>query len=209
MLGVQFNWQRPCLACGAASCSALCPTCRPGNPHRVPHHAPGIQSCWTLSLYEHRLGQTVRLAKQPGQRPLAVAISELFANRMAHVFQEGHFQALLAAPSPWTRRLHRGFHLPSLQARALSAAIAVPVVDALRVSPGLRQAALERSQRHTNLKRRLRSTHPVPGRVLLIDDVWTTGATAQACAKELLGDQTHEVHVATLCVTRPPGVHKI
>lgn len=165
---------------------------------------PGIQSCWTLSLYEHRLGQTVRLAKQPGKRPLAVAIAALFADRMAYVFQEANFHAVLAAPSPWTRRLQRGFHLPSLQARALAQAIGVPVVEALRVSPGLRQAGLERTQRHSNLKRRLRSTHPVRGRVLLIDDVWTTGATAQACAKELLGDQTLEVHVATLCATRPP-----
>jgi len=209
MRGVRFHWTRPCLACGAAACRSLCPLCRSGSPHRVPHHVPGIRSCWTLAVYKHPLGQSVRLAKQPGHRPLAVAISQLFADRMAQVFREGHFHALLAAPSPWTRRLHRGFHLPSLQARALSAAIAVPVVDALRVSPGLRQAGLERSQRRANLRRRLRSTFPVRGRVLLIDDVWTTGATAQACAKELLGDHTQEVHVATLCVTQPPGVHKI
>jgi predicted amidophosphoribosyltransferase len=42
---------------------------------------------------------------------------------------------------------------------------------------------------------------PVPGRVLLVDDVVTTGATAQACARELLGDRASAVGVLALVST--------
>jgi len=120
---------------------------------------------------------------------------------MTPLVHSGQFASLMPVPSPWTRRAKRGFHLPSLLARALSVSTEVPVTEGLRIAPGRRQAGLNRAQRLVNLRKRLRSTRPVQGRVLLIDDVWTTGATAQACAKELLGDQTEEVHIATLCVT--------
>ena len=202
MAGLDWRAWRACLNCGDPCRNRLCRSCTPGHLWRVPQQVPGIRSCWTLSVYEDRLGDTVRAAKQPGARPLAIALSERFAERMMPLVQSGRFSSLIAVPSPWTRRWKRGFHLPSLLARALSSSVGLPVSQGLKITPGRRQAGLHRQQRLVNLKTRLRSTRPIEGRVLLIDDIWTTGATAQACAKELLGDRTDEVHMATLCVTR-------
>ena len=78
----------------------------------------------------------------------------------------------------------------------------VPVRDVLRARPGPRQASLDVAGRRKSASSRIRGDVPIFGRVLLVDDVVTTGATAEACARELLGSGAAEVWLATLCATR-------
>jgi len=84
-----------------------------------------------------------------------------------------------------------------------AAELGVPLVRALHCRHGPPQARLSGAKRLDNLAGRIRAKGPTPARVLLVDDVLTTGATAHACITELLGTTSHLVLVATACVARP------
>jgi predicted amidophosphoribosyltransferase len=110
-----------------------------------------------------------------------------------------NFDCVVPIPSPWTRRLWRGFCSGSILGDAIARGLGIPHIQGLKIRPGARQAGLNRQARSTNLQRRLMSHLPAPGRVLLIDDVLTTGSTTHQAAIELLGHASEVVHVTTLC----------
>ena len=180
----------------------LCRACGASNTHRFDPRQPSLGAAWTLAGYDTALGEAVARCKRTNDRALAVALSRLFARRLApHVLDMGSV-TLVPTPTTWRRQLRRGFHLPSLQAAALAEATSFRWQHALHLACGPRQADMDATARRVNLVGRLRSSRSVPNAVLLIDDVWTTGHTAAACARELLGDQTKWVRIATICAKR-------
>ena len=97
---------------------------------------------------------------------------------------------------PW-RRLRRGFN----QARDLAGRLDRPVVDALwRVRATPPQMSLGASTRHTNVRGAfvVSPFRPVARCIVLVDDVRTTGATLDECAKELMRAGAREVRALTV-----------
>jgi ComF family protein len=96
----------------------------------------------------------------------------------------------------------RGFDHCADLAEGLSGRLGIQWLPALEKEPGLRrQSGLSRAQRLVNTRTafRLRKDARLGGRrVLLVDDVLTTGATAQACASLLLAAGAARVDVLTL-----------
>jgi ComF family protein len=123
--------------------------------------------------------------------------------------KELEVDVVVPIPLHWHRRLTRGYNQAEAIARPLARLLDRPMVPALRRRRATRpQARLGRRQRGTNLRRafRLRSRHSmaIPGRrVLLVDDVVTTGATLQAAA-ECLRDAGSD-SVMGLVAGRTPG----
>ena len=111
------------------------------------------------------------------------------------------FDIMVPVPLHPARQRERGFNQASLLAELLSAQISIPSRAILkRVRYTTTQTALARSERMENLHNafRLRKNADVRGlRVLLIDDVLTTGSTLSECARVLKRAGATSVHAAT------------
>jgi ComF family protein len=115
---------------------------------------------------------------------------------------------LLPVPLHWRRLLGRRFNQSALLAYALAKATGIPCrTDLLQRRLYTRpQMRLSRAQRLTNVRGAFavssNTMHALEGRtVVLVDDVVTTGATVDACARALLTAGAREVRVLTLAKT--------
>ena len=114
------------------------------------------------------------------------------------------WDALVPVPLYHRRYRERGFNQAAEIARGLSKNRQLPILDCLyRYRETLSQITLERTARWENMAGafRLKRGFDVTGRnLLLIDDVFTTGATVNACAEVLA--QAGAAHLAVLTVAR-------
>jgi ComF family protein len=100
--------------------------------------------------------------------------------------------ALVPVPLHWRRLWARRFNQSAALALAISAAARVPVSTALkRVRPTPQQVGLSRTERAENMQGAFRvpaaaKAEVVGRRLVLVDDVLTSGATVDACARVLL-----------------------
>lgn len=192
-------WPSSCGGCGRLGGGRLCADCRRRDITRLPVVVEGLRGCWVLAPYDGAIGQAVKHAKAHADSGLAQAVAELFAIRLAPVVVAGAFDLIVPAPSTLWSRFSRGFSLAAVMAHELALRTQVPVVHTLRRRSGRRQVGLDRAARRANLAGRMRADTAITGRVLLLDDVLTTGATADAGVRELLGSGATEVWLAVIC----------
>jgi predicted amidophosphoribosyltransferase len=107
--------------------------------------------------------------------------------------------AVVPVPPHPVRRRRRGFDPAAELAAALAARTGLPLAPLLRRRDRApRQVGLGRAQRRGAGRLVIEATRaPPPARVLLIDDVHTTGATLDACARALVGAGCGEVVAVT------------
>ena len=132
---------------------------------------------------------------------------------MIHWMTEGlkvykwDFDLIVPVPLHPIRERKRGFNQADLLARGLSKSTGVPLVNQglLRIKNTPQQAKLSKEQRQRNLRdafiiseraKSLKTFHNKT--ILLVDDVYTTGSTANQCASELLAGGADRVYVITL-----------
>lgn len=136
--------------------------------------------------------------KERGLRRLAVAAADI----VAEVVERPGVAAVAFVPSDRDRALKRGHHPAKALARELARAWELPLLPALtRVGTAPRQRGLTREERRRNLRGTFVATRPVPARVLLVDDVYTTGATVHFAASALRKAGAGRVEVATFART--------
>jgi ComF family protein len=118
----------------------------------------------------------------------------------------GRIERVMALPLHTARLRERGFNQSALLARPVAHALGaqLDVASLRRVRPTRDQASLPRANRADNVRGAFDVVgRQRPDRVLLIDDVRTTGATLAAAAEALLAAGFHEVH--TLALARAEG----
>jgi predicted amidophosphoribosyltransferase len=102
--------------------------------------------------------------------------------------------AVVPVPAQPARRRRRGFDPAAQLAAALAPRLGVPQAVCLRrLDRGGRQVGSSRSQRRRAGRLAIEIRAPPPARALLVDDVHTTGATLDACARALLAGGCREV----------------
>jgi ComF family protein len=130
-------------------------------------------------------------------------LMELFLQGASGWFREHEVDWLLPIPLFGVKERERGFNQAERLARRLGAGVNVPVDIRLlrRVLPTPSQTRLSRQQRAENMRNafQLRHTEGIKGATfVLIDDVFTTGATTSACAKLLMKAGAQKVTVWTV-----------
>jgi ComF family protein len=167
---------------------AQCPRCR-----RAPRF---VDRARAIGAYDGALRSIIHALKYEGRRSLARPLGALMCQRGADVLHA----AACAIPVPLhpSRRRQRGFN----QAADLARHVGLPVVPALcRVCATATQTSLPAARRNRNV----RDAFAVArwdgslrrAAVVLIDDVSTTGATLEACARVLKEAGVSEVRALT------------
>jgi ComF family protein len=158
----------------------------------------GFDAAYSFGSYEGVLRKLIHLYKYGRVKTLAWPLSGLLARALP---RDESFDVAVPVPLYWRRRLQRGFNQSELLARGLSRRTGIPVAGALRrLRPTPAQAGLSNSARRQNVSQAFRAGSVQGKRILLIDDVMTTGATAAACALAL--KQAGARRVALLTVAR-------
>ena len=156
----------------------------------------GFDAAYSFGAYEGVLRQLIHLYKYGKVQTLARPLSVLLARALP---RDEAYDAIVPVPLHWLRRLQRGFNQADLLTRGLSRATGIPVLSALgRVRSTSTQAGLSNRSRRQNVTRAFRSCNVSGKRILLIDDVMTTGATGAACALALKQAGARRVSLLTV-----------
>jgi ComF family protein len=145
-----------------------------------------------LGPYDGLLKDVILRMKVAAGEPLAETVG----------FRECRCDAVVPVPLHWRKRISRGYNPASALARAIAAELRVPYLDALkrtRNTPS--QTGLSATERRTNVKGAFsvsRRGLAQSLRVILVDDVMTTGSTCSAAAHALKADGAAQVIAAVL-----------
>ncbi len=199
---------RTCPVCGARG-AAPCPRCAADLRRARPLPPPtGVDTCHALLAYEGVGREVVARLKYRNARSALPFLADGMARLAAATTP---VDVVTWAPTTDARRRTRGFDQAELLARAVARRLHVPCRRLLVRPPGVAQTGQSLDSR-----RRGPTFHPArrpAPRVLLVDDVVTSGATVSAAAGALRAAGAHQVHVVAAARTAPrrtspwPGLH--
>jgi predicted amidophosphoribosyltransferase len=177
-----------CARCGAPTeWPVAC--CRECSGRRL-----GFRSARAAVVYTGVAPSFVRAWKERGLRPLAAVAADL----VVEVLASPAANVITYIPPDGDRSVKRGHHPAQRLARELAARWELDLQRLLaRTRTVARQAELGGVERRANVRGAFRARGRVPTSVVLVDDVYTTGATVGAAATALRAAGAREVEVVT------------
>jgi ComF family protein len=201
-----------CMVKAELSGDMMCPRCGAGIS-REPEDVTKCPKCYDLDLnfrqavslapYERPLGAVVKALKFRGQRYYARPLAEHLAAVLRRQDFTQKIDLIIPVPIHWLRKFRRGFNQSELIARRLGPLLNIPVDcrSLRRTRNTTPQTKLSGSARRQNLKGAFKVRRPdaVAGkRILLLDDVMTTGGTMTECARALRRAGAKDVYAAVV-----------
>lgn len=187
------NWDKLCRRCGLDKKNCQC--------NKRIFCFEGV----TAPFYNSGSAQKAMYAFKLGKRRY---ISDYFANRMAinvkYVYHDIKFDGICYVPiSPKSLR-KRGFNQSRDIAERMSRLLQIPLIENALGSHDKKQGqhSAKGNKREANVKGAFYPKRRINGKILLIDDIKTTGSTLNECARQLLIAGADSVYCATGLVSK-------
>ena len=181
-----------CVVCGAPEPGAACVACR--------GRRRGWDGIVVLGPYADELRDAVLRAKRPAGERVAAALAALLVRRRRDTLAAWALDVVVPVPMHWLRRAARGTSAADEIARGVAAGLGLPCRRLLwraRATP--MQNTLPVEERRGNVRDAFRARGRIAGRrILLVDDVTTTGATLAACGAAAVSAGAAAVYAAAV-----------
>ena len=161
----------------------------------------------SIALYSGNVRKAILRVKYGRQAPVARSLSLFLRDHHSRFFPDDAFDRIVPVPLHPKRLREREFNQCVLLARPLAALLGIPLdLDAVeRIRHTMPQSASSEADRRKNLRGAFRVRKPAhinQRSILLLDDVFTTGATLEELARSILSAGASGV--AALTVARSP-----
>jgi ComF family protein len=192
---IQFIEYPFCRVCGAPCEAARCVACK--------EREFAFESARSVAIFEGVLRDAIHAMKYDFHAAVAEPLGELMATRFPGSSLAGKVDLVIPVPIHRSRMLVRGFNQSEELARKLCRRVSLPLVTDVLYQPckTKHQVNLSYDERASNMRGAfvVRDARKVAGkRVLVLDDVLTTGATANEAALALKNAGAKSVHAYTL-----------
>ncbi len=204
-----------CVACDA-ELSNPWPHCRhcglPGasDTEFCGHCARGrfsFNCCIALAPYQQPIDSLITRFKYQRRMAAGKVLAQLLVRRLRQHYQHDDWpEALIPVPLHWRRQWQRGFNQAHYLAAVLSTELDIPLQASclVRSKATPSQQGMDRRQRRQNLRHAFDVIEPpAHSHIALIDDVVTTGTTANLLCEQLLKQGATRVDV--WCLARTPA----
>ncbi|MDQ3620033.1 MAG: hypothetical protein M3391_07890 [Actinomycetota bacterium] len=198
LLGVQaIVGVARCVGCGRRE-GVLCASCSAGMPPANPREAPPPVGRLLCALdYSGAARGLVLDLKLRARRGAAEPLADHMVDALARAGSPASVVTWVPGRRPETRR--RGFDHAAVLAHAVARRIGLPTRPLLeRVGGAIDQTSLSAAERWVNLEAAF-TAGPCQERVLVVDDLVTTGATLRACGQALVEAGTERVEALIAC----------
>lgn len=197
----RIHWVKEpvCLRCGKEIAAAEAEYC-----YDCSRHPRSFVRGYALAVYDRTMRDSLSRFKNAGRMDYADWYAAAFEERLGEELRGLQADCLVPVPVHRSRLSKRGYNQAGLVAKRLGKILNRPVLHQALVRRRRTRAQkyLGGRERSRNLEGAFRAgRQPVRGlRVLLIDDIYTTGATAEACTQALLSAGAREVYLACICI---------
>ena len=220
---IEMLWPTRCAACDAPGC-VLCPACRSslpcidalnacptcGDPHgriqcarcamrsMAGSDAP-VDECRSAARFEGGMARAMRAYKDQGEQRLAIPFALLIADATPESWTRGETAVVPVPPTKDALR-HRGFDHIMPIAREYAGMLGLEVAPVVSAGRRADQRKLGRTERIRNMSEAFapREGMPFPHSAIIVDDVFTPGATTDEVARVLRRGGTRLVRAITI-----------
>lgn len=156
---------------------------------------------------ESRVQQVLHALKYKQQPELGEMLGRIYGQDLVEADYAGSFDLIIPVPLHYSRRKLRGYNQSEEFGKGLSQILDVPCDDTYMIRAAKTQTQTHKSKlsRWENVNRIFQVPDPGPiaeKRILLVDDVVTTGATLEACGEALLRGGCRELSIACIAATQ-------
>ena len=163
-----------------------------------------IAQAKSLYLYKGAVKKTMYRLKYSNKREYANFFAKQAGNVYGRWMKQRKIEGIVPVPMYRRKQQRRGYNQAESFAKELSKCTGIPVLKNVirRTKDTIPQKGLDELQRKNNLKNAFHTGRNVVQYecVMVVDDIYTTGSTAEAVAQELIKNGARRVYLMTICI---------